>query len=105
MSLTNTLIWSKHAQHICTSTFSRHTKVGVLGTKLIEALCEFLRSDGILGFHLGCNEENFRAIKFYDRMQFIPWEDFEADGKKGLLRDKIASGTIDVTGMCMVKRL
>lgn len=42
---------------------------------------------------------------FYERMGFEPWEGCDADGRKGLLEDKISNGTIDVTGMCMFKSL
>ena len=75
------------------------------GTKLIEALCAKLRSNVIPGAHLGATEDNHKALMFYGRVKFEPCQGCGADGRKRLLKDKISNGAIDVTGMCMVKRL
>lgn len=69
------------------------------GKKLIEALCDELRAEGVKGVHLGMVGTNYGAITFYEKLGFRRFNgvmDGGASGEVGRARDG---------GLWMVKKL
>lgn len=105
------LVTHRHPEIV--SQYPAHLHINILpgyvgggwGRKLQEALWARLREDKIPGVHLECAHDNYNAQQFYEHLGFEPWKGFETDGRKGVFRDKIAGGAVDITNMCMVKKL
>lgn len=72
----------EHPAHLHIDILASHTGQG-WGEKLINTLLAKLRAEGVKGIHLGMSAANRRAGKFYDRIDFVRFDEMEEEGEKG----------------------